>query len=302
MTKGNQRVAVETKPLELLRALLERAGKVVSKDELLDAIWPNVTVVEASLPTAVYKLRVALGDDDRERRIIETVSGRGYRISIPVEVEASPVAPATPMAAVAPALGDGRAVAGGAVAPGFERRRKAALGILWMAGLLISASTIMPPLLAPARQAAPTAVPTSISQRDAGNALRRLDVAAIERMLAAGWNPNTPFDREGNGAVNYLLNMCEWDRGHDRRRMLLMVRTLFDGGARIDTRNVWGDTAYSIAKADRYCGPDHPVTQMMHVFCATGPAPLGDRCLASYEIARGARFASGKAPRRPAVH
>jgi hypothetical protein len=108
-------------------------------------------------------------------------------------------------------------------------------------------------------------------------------------MLASGWDPNIPFDNEGNGAVNYLLNMCEWDPGHDRRKMLLMVRTLLDGGARLDRRNVWGDTPYSIAKAERYCGPDHPVTRMIRTLCYAGFKPPGDRCLASYEIAREAR-------------
>ena len=65
------RVPVETKPLELLRELLVHAGNVVSKDELLDRIWPDVTVVEASLPTAVRKLRMALGDDRQDRAVIE---------------------------------------------------------------------------------------------------------------------------------------------------------------------------------------------------------------------------------------
>lgn len=286
---GDQRVAIEAKPLELLRMLLERAGHVVSKSELLDSIWPDVTVVEASLPTAVHKLRAALGDNDRERRIIETVSGRGYRISIPVEVAELAAAPQVPVAAAA-AADIGRRDPANDPAAIRPLGKRAIFRLLWLAGLLVSASTVLVPLLKPTQQVASATAKAPFSQREAGNALRRLDVDTIERMLAAGWDPNTPFDREGNGAINYLLNMCEWDRGHDRRRMLLMVRTLFDGGARIDTRNIWGDTAYSIAKADRYCGPDHPVTQMMHIFCATGPAPLGDRCLASYEIARGARF------------
>ena len=85
-----QRVAIETKPLEILRALLLRAGNVVSKGELLDAIWPDVTVVEASLPTAVDKLRRALGDDRRDRGMIETAPGIGYRFAVPVEVEERP--------------------------------------------------------------------------------------------------------------------------------------------------------------------------------------------------------------------
>ena len=105
-------------------------------------------------------------------------------------------------------------------------------------------------------------------------------------MLAAGWNPNRPFDNEGNGAINYVLNICEWDRGHDQEQMVLMVRTLIDGGARLDHRNVWGDTPYSIAKAVRYCGPNHPVTRSIRTMCYAGFKPLGDRCLASYELER----------------
>ena len=59
LSVGGDRVAIETKPLEMLRELLLRAGNVVTKDALLDSIWPDVTVVEASLPTAVHKLRLA---------------------------------------------------------------------------------------------------------------------------------------------------------------------------------------------------------------------------------------------------
>jgi DNA-binding winged helix-turn-helix (wHTH) protein len=289
---GGDRVAIETKPLELLRALLERAGNVVSKDELLDTIWPDVTVVEASLPTAVYKLRAALGDTAREPRIIETVSGLGYRISIPVEVADSPTTSVIPIAAAArhSASAAGLAAAGSFAAIPFERRKWASLRTLLLAGLVLGASTVLAPMLKPSLPKAQAGTTASFNQRDAGNALRRLDVDAIERMLAAGWNPNTPFDDQGNGAFGYLLNMCEWDHEHDRRRMLLMARTLIDGGANFHVRNVWGDTPYSIAKAERYCGPDHPVTLMLHRLCATGPRPLGDRCMASYEIARGARF------------
>src|SRR5260221_7928177 len=84
---NGQRVAVETKPLELLRALLADAGNLVTKDELLDRIWPNVMVVEASLPTAVHKLRLALKDEGGAAPIIETVPRAGYRLAVPVHVE-----------------------------------------------------------------------------------------------------------------------------------------------------------------------------------------------------------------------
>jgi DNA-binding winged helix-turn-helix (wHTH) protein/TolB-like protein len=71
----SQVVEIEGKPLEVLHQLLLRAGDVVSKDELLDAVWPGVSVVDASLATAVSKLRKALEDDT----IIKTIPKVGYR-------------------------------------------------------------------------------------------------------------------------------------------------------------------------------------------------------------------------------
>src|SRR5687767_13093617 len=90
LTIDGRRVAVETKPPELLRELLLNAGELVAKDQLMDKIWPDVEVVEASLPTAIGKLRRALNDDRRDRPIIETVARRGYRLAVPVEVEQLP--------------------------------------------------------------------------------------------------------------------------------------------------------------------------------------------------------------------
>jgi DNA-binding winged helix-turn-helix (wHTH) protein/TolB-like protein len=71
-------VELELKPLEVLMQLLQHSEQVVSKHELLDLVWPGLSVVEGSLSTAVYKLRKALGDDDS--RIIVTVPRIGYRI------------------------------------------------------------------------------------------------------------------------------------------------------------------------------------------------------------------------------
>ena len=75
-----QPVVLERKPLELLRYLLSRSGEVVRKEELLEAVWPGLTVVDASLATAVSKLRRVLG----EQEVIQTVPRVGYRISVPV--------------------------------------------------------------------------------------------------------------------------------------------------------------------------------------------------------------------------
>ena len=90
---AGQAVALEGKPLEVLHELLLRAGEVVTKDEILDAVWPGVTVVEGSLATAVSKLRKALGT--REDNAIETVPRIGYRLTATVRIESidSPLAP-----------------------------------------------------------------------------------------------------------------------------------------------------------------------------------------------------------------
>lgn len=79
-------VDLERKPLELLRYLLSRSGELVRKEELLEAVWPGVMVVDASLATAVSKLRKVLG----EQEIIQTVPRVGYRIAVPVSKIAPP--------------------------------------------------------------------------------------------------------------------------------------------------------------------------------------------------------------------
>ena len=75
-------VELESKPLDILLQLLLHAGEVVTKEELLEAVWPGVMVVDASLATAVSKLRKALGDEDRP--VIVTVARVGYRLAVPV--------------------------------------------------------------------------------------------------------------------------------------------------------------------------------------------------------------------------
>lgn len=75
-------VELELKPLEVLLQLLLHAGNVVTKEELFEAVWPGLTVVDGSLATAVSKLRKALGDEDSS--IVLTVPRVGYRMAVPV--------------------------------------------------------------------------------------------------------------------------------------------------------------------------------------------------------------------------
>jgi len=103
-------VDLEAKPLDLLLQLLLHAGEVVTKEELLESVWPDVMVVDGSLATAVSKLRKAMGDEDHP--VIVTVPRVGYRLAVPVYCK-------TVAAAAGPELG----FKAGDTVPGREQWR-----------------------------------------------------------------------------------------------------------------------------------------------------------------------------------
>jgi DNA-binding winged helix-turn-helix (wHTH) protein/tetratricopeptide (TPR) repeat protein len=76
---------LERKPLEVLIYLLEHAGEVCTKDELLAAVWPGRILSETVLTKCIGRLREAVGD--REQDVIKTVYGFGYRFIAPVRLE-----------------------------------------------------------------------------------------------------------------------------------------------------------------------------------------------------------------------
>ena len=89
LTRDSVRVRVQEQPFQLLLLLVERAGQIVSRDEIRNRLWPQNTFVEfdKSLGVAVLKVREALGDDASNPRFIETIPRRGYRFIAPVKVE-----------------------------------------------------------------------------------------------------------------------------------------------------------------------------------------------------------------------
>jgi DNA-binding winged helix-turn-helix (wHTH) protein len=269
LTVDDKRIPIECKPLEILSELLGNAGSVVTKAELLDRVWPDVTVVEASLPTAIRKLRRAIGDTRPDAPMIETVNGIGYRFIGPVDEERT----------AWPAR-NGRGSG--------PRPRRLAPPWVWLSLAALLGAGGSQFVSSEQRIAPPSAF--TLDQRRQIAAMRKLDVPALETMLNAGWNPNERYEPGGPDALQYLLNICEWDPNHDQRKALLAARTLIDANDDIFYRNRFGDTAYSIAKADRYCGPDHPITQMLHRLCASGVRDNGNRCMATYALQRGEHF------------
>ena len=83
------RVDLRRKSFDVLRHLVEHTDRVVSKDELMKAVWPDVTVSDELLTQCISEVRRALGDQGV--RIIKTVARRGYLIDVPVSATPSPV-------------------------------------------------------------------------------------------------------------------------------------------------------------------------------------------------------------------
>ena len=99
LLEGETPVRLGSRALEILAALAERPGELVSKDELVARVWPNTVVEESNLKVNVAALRRALGEGRAGRRYIATVSGRGYRFVAPVELSEPGSSPALRSAA-----------------------------------------------------------------------------------------------------------------------------------------------------------------------------------------------------------
>jgi eukaryotic-like serine/threonine-protein kinase len=85
--RGDEEIRLPPRALALLQYLIERAGRVVSKQALMDAVWKEAHVSETSLTEAIGVLRQTLGDDPQQARFVQTVHRRGYRFVAPITVD-----------------------------------------------------------------------------------------------------------------------------------------------------------------------------------------------------------------------
>lgn len=154
LVREGQTVPLSPRSFELLVALLERPGKMVSRSRLLDRLWPDRVVTEASLTQAVFTLRKALADHPDTPRFVQTVHRRGYRFIAPVRVisdEPDSEEPCHPRGRQSFGS-NGERNAG----PGLHRaevmvaaarqnpvRLRATLAVLVLAGLLVFAGAVM---------------------------------------------------------------------------------------------------------------------------------------------------------------
>ena len=95
LRKNGRKLRLQEKPFQVLIALLEQRGTLVTRKTLHERLWPKDTFVdfENGLNTAISKLREVLGDTGKDHRYIETLARRGYRFTSPVEEFGAPAVP-----------------------------------------------------------------------------------------------------------------------------------------------------------------------------------------------------------------
>ncbi|WP_375789406.1 winged helix-turn-helix domain-containing protein [Bradyrhizobium sp. Pha-3] len=143
-------IKLRPKTFEMLRFFAASGGRVLTKQELMEAVWPNVHVGEDSLFQCIRELRTALGDE--RRQLIKLASGGGYLLATEVtaQSEAPPLAQAVEAAPAAPTEGVSLQARSQRFIFGFSRRAMAAavagLGVI-VISLAVAAPVLKPDLL-----------------------------------------------------------------------------------------------------------------------------------------------------------
>jgi serine/threonine-protein kinase len=120
LLRGDEAMPITVKTFDTLAVLVERAGQIVDKDELMRRVWTDAIVEEANLSQQIFTLRRMLGEDPKDHRYIQTVPRRGYRFvaevsAIGVRADASRVA--APVLRLSLVLPSDRPLAIGACSP-----------------------------------------------------------------------------------------------------------------------------------------------------------------------------------------
>ncbi len=281
-----QELRVEAQTMTVLLVLVRAHGATVSRDELVRVCWQGRVVSDDAITRAIAKVRALARVTTPEAFTIETVPKVGYRLKIneePIEAAASPPPgerfvpiPDSPLQAplveTPPAPPSPKGPRPLLVAGAFGAIALAAVVVLGANGLLSHgaqqgagathqqaalAATQNPPIKAP----------------DFVDALLNLDEQRVKLYLGQGWNPNWHLDSESNAALHILMEVCERNPTHDREALVRVAHLLVDAGEDINAVNRWGDTPFTIAVANRYCKPDHPVVAYLRGLAATRALP-----------------------------
>jgi len=138
LLRDGSKIKLQEQPFQVLVAMLERPGEVVTREHLRQRLWPSDTFVDFdhSLNTAINKLREALRDSAANPRFIETKARRGYRFIAPVQVIANDAAHVGESPAVGETTSDSTAAAShrddelAAIPPPHPARARTLIGLI----------------------------------------------------------------------------------------------------------------------------------------------------------------------------
>jgi adenylate cyclase len=302
LRRGEESARIESKAMEVLLVLAAQAGEVLSRDALIDAVWPGVVVGDEVLTQSIIKLRRALGDNPRAPTYIETIPKRGYRLIASVvtgdAVPRAEVLPEQRVAEVGEATGlsgpattrtsspEGDAIrspepraAVGALVPSRRRRWSlSAAALLLVAALGLAAFGLRAghkPTDVPAEQAAIVVLPIA---NLTGDGRRDLDAEDLTESLAT--------------SMARIAGLATIDPG---------TAFTFRGRA-VDVRRVAAELGVRyVVQGELRAAPSNPVLVLrltdarsaMQLWNSTFSAPIGDARAAREEIAAGVAHALG---------
>ncbi|HWE47178.1 MAG TPA: winged helix-turn-helix domain-containing protein [Caulobacteraceae bacterium] len=236
-------IRIQAQTMAALVILAQANGGTVSRDELVQSCWQGRVVSDDAVSRTIAKVR-ALAAATAPAFTLETLPKVGYRLLVDaVDDLAPPPATRKPHSWLSFAL------------PVSATACILAAGFIYVRATASSATPAAPPPVA-------VAVPRFHSA-DVADAVLTLDEARLQLYLNAGWRPDWHLDSEGNAALHVLMEVCERNPTHDKAGVVRVAQRLVAAGANPALPNKWGDTPLVIARARRYCGPDHPVVAFL---------------------------------------
>lgn len=259
VTSDSDEIRVEAQTMSVLIALSRAQGATVSKADLIEACWQGRVVSDDAVTRTIAKVRALARATTPDAFVLETLPKVGYRLSALTDTATQ--LPASVEAAAHPAPE--------AANPWISRQWRAVTLIgtgiagIVLAVLLASGARALFPGGSSQSEMIATAYGVPIRSVDVTDALLNVDEQRLKLYIQHGWNVNWHLDSESNGALHTLMMACERNPTHDKAAVLRSAQILVRAGADVNAKNGWGDTPVTIAKANRYCGPGHPVTMYL---------------------------------------
>jgi DNA-binding winged helix-turn-helix (wHTH) protein len=227
VSTGGQEVDLRPKSFQVLTHLAVNAGRLVPKQELIDAVWPDVTVTDESLVQCIRELRQKLGDD--EHRLIKTLPRRGYLLDATPAPDEVPLPPPrrAGLSRKLPGLGAGR------LRPHSLRGSlHAGNSLIWLAGALVC-TLLAAYLLLPIGEPAPTAgrfhrlpQPPPVSELFTEDDARRVAAIAAGKQLPLPafqiFKPAPDVPKDARRFVGVWVSDAGWI-GSGRQLMLIVA-------------------------------------------------------------------------------